>query len=58
MTDYEMIKDVFSRGEWDIEESIINENDSESRTLKKLHLGGYYGFDVFFKENGEIDNEC
>lgn len=53
MTDYETIKSIFSKASWDIKETIINQNNSDP-TLKKLSLGGYYGIDVFFEENGDI----
>lgn len=54
MTDYEIIKSIFKKGGWDVKESIINQNDNEYPTLKKLQLGGYYGIEVLFEENGNI----
>ncbi len=56
MTDCEIIKEIFSRGGWDIEETIVDE-DNDYPTRIKIRLGGYYGIDIFFKENGEIDEE-
>lgn len=54
MTDYETVKSIFEKGGWDVKESTINQNDEEYPTLKKLTLGGYYGIEVLFKENGDI----
>lgn len=51
MSDLETIKSIFTKAGWSLKEEKTDYGGT------KLELGGYYGIEVYFDKNGEIEIE-